>query len=146
MGYTHYWRLSKGADNDGAYQALCRDAFRLFAYCDLMGPSLAGPFGTGAPEVTADAIAFNGAEPDAYETFRFERVPGAIGADFCKTAQRAYDPAVVALLLLAAQHYGDQVRISSDGDAAELQCGADLLARAFPDREAVTVAPFLSHG
>jgi hypothetical protein len=61
--------------------------------------------------------------------------------DFCKTAFRPYDVAVVAFLLLAHSHYGDAVTLGSDGDADELAPALGLLAKAFPGRR-FSLAPF----
>lgn len=155
MGYTHYWRLRRPENNaqllqrDTAYQSLQRDCWRLFEIAALKGVALAGPLGEGDPETTSDAVAFNGKAPADYETFEFPRTPPAFwyGSDglafgFCKTAQRPYDPAVVAVLLLAHRHYGGALEISSDGDAHELAPGVALLSAAFPERPPYNVAAF----
>lgn len=145
MGYSHYWRRVRPVSNADklrhreAFRLLTRDAWRLFAYCEDHGLALAGPLGDGTPETTAERIAFNGPAPCDYETCDFPAVvpshyygDGGAAFEFCKTALRPYDRAVVAFLLLAKWHYGDAVHLSSDGDAVELMPGADLLRRALP--------------
>jgi hypothetical protein len=150
MGYTQYFHRRPGAD-PAAFAALTRDAWRLFAHCEAQGIALAGGLGEGAPETTSKRIAFNGAAPEDYETMEWLAAPrqwnpyakpGALVFGFCKTAQRPYDVAVVAFLLLAQSHYGDAVKLSSDGDAPELAPALALLAEAFPGRE-LSLAPFL---
>lgn len=148
MGYTHYWSRDLGA-NPEAYRLLCRDARKLFTFCETLPWQLAGPHGTGSPDVTPDAIAFNGAEPADYETFRWPALAEprdyleSLSFDFCKTGQRPYDCAVVAFLLLAKHHYGDAVTLSSDGDRLDLLPGVQLARKLFP-AYGLTAAPFLA--
>lgn len=101
--------------------------------------ALAGPLGDGTPETTAERIAFNGPAPCDYETCDFPAVvpahyygDGGFSFEFCKTAHRPYDAAVVAFLLLVKWHYGDAVLLSTDGDDPELAPGVRLLRAALP--------------
>lgn len=149
MGYTHYFRRIPGYDR-AAYAALCADVSAIVGSLRDAGSPLAGPLGEGLPEITAERVAFNGAAPDDYETFSWEAncchwdpyaKPGARVFCFCKTAQRPYDVAVVAVLLCAHYHYGDAVTLGSDGDASELGPGLALARSIFPSR-GLTLAPF----
>ena len=47
--------------------------------------------------------------------------------EFCKTAQKPYDLPVTAVLILAVKHFKDDVKVSSDGDAADWQAGIELV-------------------
>jgi hypothetical protein len=149
MGYTHYFRRLTG-ENALAFSLFSRDCWRLFSQCEAQGIALAGPLGDGDPQITMSHVAFNGAAPEDYETFSWSRLvrpwdkDNTAGRvfDCCKTAQRPYDVAVVAALLLAHSYYGDAVSLGSDGDAPDLAPALALLAEAFPGRQ-FSLAPFL---
>jgi hypothetical protein len=108
------------------------------------GIKLAGPDGTGSLVLTQDTIAFNGVGDEAHESFWIDRVPEAPAwksADsekekffsFCKTANKPYDPVVVAALCLLDDTGGFH-KICSDGNHSDWQAGLELarkvLARA----------------
>jgi len=97
---------------------------------------LAGGNGAGDPEITDDYIWLNGSGINdmCHETFHIERVTefdlnesydqyqkaefdkkGELFA-FCKTARKPYDFVVQVILILYKRHFGDKVRVSSDGD------------------------------
>lgn len=158
MGYSNYWERSyQSWDVERlAFDGLVRDCWRLFTYCEHRGLKLAGPLGDGAPELLADRVAFNGPDPLGFETFAFDRscvwTPegewlGCRG--YCKTGERPYGAAVVAVLLLAVDRYGSALTVGSDGAAGgqpgpELVRGLELLQGAFPDRRGrYSLAPFL---
>jgi hypothetical protein len=82
-------------------------------------------------------IRFNGIGENAHETFSMERKvdtngrftqylnpESAVNAeeapahvfDFCKTARKPYDIAVVCALIIAKHHFKDDIKVSSDGD------------------------------
>lgn len=158
MGYSNYWeRHPSGADVERlAFDGLVRDCWRLFTYCEHRGLKLAGPLGDGAPELSPDRVAFNGPDPLGFETFAFPR-HGVWAPDgerlrcreYCKTGERPYGAAVVAVLLLASEHWGPALVVSSDGayggqPGQELVRGLELLQGAFPDRRGrYSLAPFL---
>lgn len=85
---------------------------------------LAGPDGTGDPEVGPEEVAFNGRDEQGHESFIF---PGGTGFNFTKTASKPYDKVVVACLLAARAHIPEDVlEISSDGDWKDWEEGREL--------------------
>ena len=63
MGYTHYWYTHRDAPAD-AYGRTAMDAKRLFVVAAELGYDLAGWDGSGEPECSEGAIAFNGRAGD----------------------------------------------------------------------------------
>ena len=51
--------------------------------------------------------------------------------DFCKTAWKPYDCVVTAILCRAKYHYGDSIKVSSDGYWSDWQTGRDLYEEVF---------------
>jgi hypothetical protein len=125
MGYTHYWYVKNTRAVEQALPLVAGDLRQLLPQL----PPLAGWDGQGEPTLEAQEIAFNGVEPDDYETFRLEARPegyrqterGLFG--FCKTERHPYDLAVqVALVLLKWHSEGvapDAVEVDSDGNLVE---------------------------
>lgn len=69
----------------------------------------------------------------SYETFGIERIhrdekPDAFGrvGDFVKTNFRPYDLAVQCVLVAFAEHFGDAVRVRSDGNALQWREAGDI--------------------
>jgi hypothetical protein len=125
MGYTHYWYQKRDftAKEWGLVQERAEKIAR--ENPDL----LAGYDGSGEPIINAEIIQWNGAgEEDSYETFQItqkQREPyedeskekfeknGAF--DFCKTAQRPYDAAVVTMLAFIDKNILGVLTVCSDG-------------------------------
>lgn len=125
MGYTHYW--DHPDITPAEWHVLMADVRLIVRASDV---PLAGPMGTGILEITPAEIAFNGVDPDDYESFVL--TPESTDFDFCKTARRPYDAVVGAVLLVAyATVTGFSVR--SDGDIAgdDWADARDLYRRAF---------------
>jgi hypothetical protein len=109
-GYTHYftWHQKPSPDRLRACIADMRKVV------EAGRKLLAGPDGTGNPELTDQGIVLNGRGPEAHEPFVF---PGAQGFNFCKTALKGYDAVVGACLIVARDHFPPEVLvIDSDGD------------------------------
>lgn len=140
MGYTHYWYTHRDAPRD-AFGRTALDAKRLFEVAADLGYELAGWDGSGEPELSEGAIAFNGSGEGHYETFRLEAEwsrpewqdvrlgarfagvdPMGWRFDCCKIGFldpegfRAYGDVVEALLIRAKRHYGQHLAVSSDGE------------------------------
>jgi hypothetical protein len=125
MGYTHYWYVKNMWAVEQALPQVARDLKRLLPQL----PPLAGWDGTGAPTIDDREIAFNGVEPDDYESFSLVSSPegytptekGLFG--FCKTERRPYDLAVQVALVLLKWHSEaiapDAVEVASDGNLAD---------------------------
>jgi len=115
MGYTHYYRV-QNVPNE-AYVSIRKDFETLIPKFTAQNIPLAGWDGKGEMTVNDEEIRFNGVENDGHETM-------ALGVDtegfnFCKTARKPYDLAVTSLLIIASQHLGDLIEVSSDGDLSD---------------------------
>lgn len=90
------------------------------------GVALGDNFGNvdSKPVITQDVLSFNGISPDDYETFSLSRKRKDF--NFCKTQYRPYDKVVVAILMLAEEHF-DGFSWSSDGNAEDHKEGKELL-------------------
>lgn len=141
MGYTHYWSLNKPNRKKGEAervekiykQALleCQRVLKAYQkdaadYERLSGFSVHTKLGQyGGLEV-------NGKGSEAHEDFALRehfRDQLAAGFDFCKTAHKPYDVAVVACLCVLKYRLGSLFNVSSDGDEVDWQAGAELAAR-----------------
>src|SRR4051812_32854639 len=119
MGYTHYWHTQNQGIPQPAWEAICKDTRSLIAAL----PKRSTSYGIAweddkprkAPEVSAELIRFNGKGDLGHETFCFERAPtgdsDGTAFAFCKTARKPYDLVVCAVLMVAAKHAKEYVRI-----------------------------------
>lgn len=112
MGYTHYIETKRSATNSEMEQILNCYSLILKAKCTILESFS-----------TTRGLMFNGRGDDAHETFIFE---GSECWDFCKTARKPYDAAVVATLIAIKVAMGGAVRISSDGGLKDWQDGIKL--------------------
>jgi hypothetical protein len=166
MGYTHY--LDRAPELDlaawrrwvGDVRLILRNlpTHASITLYPLDGPSytltaplqVAGPLGTGRPELTDELVSFNGGghvDVDGRpvrlgcETFYLERrrqpeewqEPDERGWIFecCKTRRMPYDLAVTAALVRLAYHFPEGVEVRSDGGAEEWEAGVELCRRLF---------------
>lgn len=120
MGFSHYWR-QKSIPTTEQWNAIANDFNKLQAAALITTPF---PIqrkcdDAAAPVVTNEYISFNGIGEDGHETMMLEKY----GRDFnfCKTADKPYDRAVVALLILAHHHAPGVWEISSDGSKEDWQ-------------------------
>jgi hypothetical protein len=137
MGYTHY--LYRAPKLESAAFARFRDeAATLLTALDAElraegSGGLAGWDGKGRPEISEERVAFNGVAPEDYESCVIERERERTPTDraedddidfsFTKTAYRPYDRAVIAVYAIAADHFGEQASLSSDGDDEAIDAG-----------------------
>jgi hypothetical protein len=144
MGYTHYWSyLPESEQWQAAFPRLLADTRTILDHLAEHGITTADAHGDGKPQLTADEIVFNGAEPDEYESFilRTTQDPDTrhrtwrgdhFTWDFCKTAHRPYDLAVTATLLRAQQLVPWHFAIGSDGYwDSDWKPARDLIAELF---------------
>lgn len=110
MGYTNYMS-KKPAFTDEQWKAFTTDVKKLLknACVPLAGP--AGDEGT-KPVFSSSVIMFNGVGDDFHETACVRK--SASDFEFCKTAEKPYDPVVVAFYKLVRK-YLPSVELSSDG-------------------------------
>jgi hypothetical protein len=123
MGYTHYWNVQRDADRDKLVEA----GREMAKVVEAAGDLVAGWNGVGSPTLdpTTGEVRFNGRDngvddlshetfvwpPDLEDSFLQDK-PYVF--TFCKTAQKPYDVAVVACLLVAERVMGDAIEVSSD--------------------------------
>lgn len=81
------------------------------------------------PQCGDMTVRFNGIGGDGHETFMLH--PNDRWS-FCKTAQKPYDIAVVAILCLAEHYGGGKQSVSSDGSAKDWEDGLALAQRIEP--------------
>lgn len=138
MGYTHYWNYDKATENkDAQFDALVRDTRRIIDLASLYGVRLGDGLGRNEPLFMFDYFALNGVTGEDCESFVWTREPE--GYSFCKTGHNNYDIIVTAILIRAKYHYGDAVKIESDGTWDDWQQGAGVCETLFFDD---VVCPF----
>jgi len=133
MGYTHYYYRPEVLD-EKKFNLVIEDFRKVLPKISLSGVKLAGGDGRGVMTVSNEAIWLNGVAEGAHETFylplHYEkpswhdqlRVDGKeekLAFQFCKTAQKPYDIAVTCGLVIFKHHFGDAVRVHSDGDLSD---------------------------
>jgi hypothetical protein len=114
MGYTHYFNFIEEPSRE-KFIEFVEGVKQLVATAQEAGIEIADE------EYGDDKIVFNGVGADAHESF-FVSADG-VDFNFCKTAQKPYDTAVTACLIHAKKIFGDNIKISSDGDWSDWQSG-----------------------
>lgn len=126
MGYTHYWRLNGTKFDANLFSEFSDAVKKVISKAQTDGITIGDLTGDYiCPIVDGKTIAFNGYEDEAHESFLIT-LEGGDDFNFCKTAHKPYDAAVVASLILY-KYFFPKVGFSSDGTVAELQEGADLV-------------------
>lgn len=114
MGYTRYYRIEgkidpiKFKDYSKDCKMVCEEITKQ------TGHGLAGWNGEGEPRFEDEGILFNGVGDLSHETFGLG--PETSGFNFTKTQRKPYDKHVLACLILAKEYFGDNIKVSSDGD------------------------------
>lgn len=121
MGYTHYWQIAAVSQHSKRFKVAVSEMAKVVRQSPV---PLAGPMGTGKPQVSASKIAFNGVTPLDHETFVFPEANG-----FCKTAQKPYDIVVTACLAIAKDVFGNEIEVSSDGNSSDWTAGIALASK-----------------
>jgi hypothetical protein len=128
MGYTNY--LSKKHNNvpEGANEAAFEVGKRILArFKDVLADGR-GEEGT-EPEEHEGNIYFNGIGDESHETCMVpSKVENLDDFEFCKTALKEYDPAVVAVYATLEYFYEGAVEFSSDGDLVDVSRGLQAAA------------------
>ncbi len=120
MGYTHYWVYK-----DPSPEAMQKVITNVRAIVLDQQAILAGIEGSGKPLMNDEGIFFNGIDAEAHETMCIDREPEN-GFHFCKTAEKPYDVAVTACLIVLQHFLKDAVEVSSDGEAKDWVAGLNL--------------------
>lgn len=125
MGYTHYFEVKAPIDPE-AFRKLSLVVTELVELpeCPKLGNWAGHGDPASAPEITSERISLNGLGANAHETFSLEL--NSSGFNFCKTARKPYDVAIVAILCLADLYLGGALVISSDGSPDEWEFGLAL--------------------
>lgn len=134
MGYTQYWEMNTNASNE-SWKQFTAVAKRIVEHCNANGVVIVGGDGESDTNYVIDenVVIFNGLEDDSHETFYIGKNEDSKW-NFCKTARKPYDIAVVACLV-AANKFGVIKGWSSDGDAEDHNAGYDLFETVLTDRE-----------
>lgn len=125
MGYTHYWYQTRDFTDKEWGTIRVRAESVIDEHRDILCYEEDQP--NREPKVDKEHVRFNGKGWDGHETFlltkkRGPRQPFLVeGSDegtfnFCKTAYKPYDAAVVELLLEVREVAPDAITLSSDGD------------------------------
>jgi hypothetical protein len=114
MGYTHYWNFIEEPSRE-KFVEFAEGVKQLVATAQEAGIEIADE------EYGDDKIVFNGVGANSHETF-FVSADG-VDFNFCKTAQKPYDTAVTASLILAKKIFGDNFKVSSDGAWSDWESG-----------------------
>jgi len=119
MGYTHYWNFDEYGeeDKDGYKKALPIVRKIVKKYNKILRAEYDSD---EKPEVSKDAIVFNGIGDDGHETFYFSLADKDSGFTFCKTARKPYDIAVCEVLLVL-NYFCPGLGIDSDGFSGYLE-------------------------
>lgn len=141
MGYTHYWERNVSVENKEQYGKLALDAKKIVEFAKAKGIKIADWEGQilDGNEWTESRFDLNGYRDESHETFIWQAqvaepsfMPNeGYSFDFCKTARKPYDCVVTAILCRAKYHYGDSIKISSDGYWADWKSGRDLYEEVF---------------
>lgn len=114
MGYTRYYRIEgkidpiKFKDYSKDCKIVCEEITKQ------TGHGIAGWDGKGEPSFEDEEISFNGIGDLSHETFVLG--PETSGFNFTKTQRKPYDKHVLSCLILAKEYFGDNIKVSSDGD------------------------------
>lgn len=136
MGYTHYYRQKPKLDKV-KFSAFASDCKEIIKAAQARGITLVAWDGEGGdPVATDEKVSFNGLGDEAHESFvvtpeseisEWGKKDGETMAfNFCKTAYKPYDAVVCACLVSLQNHFGDDVKISSDGNEEDWDEGKRL--------------------
>lgn len=116
MGYTRYFELYKPISEEKfkQYSEVCKTV------CEAIQEKEDYQLGDwegseNGPTFDENETSFNGlGDEDSHETFSIRR--NKTGFEFTKTNRKPYDSSVCACLYIAKQMFGDDIRVSNDGD------------------------------
>ena len=114
MGYTHYWNFNEKPSQE-KFTEFLEGVKQIVATAEEAG------IGIGEQVYESGYFSFNGVDAGAHETFSIDIRTQE--EDFCKTAQKPYDMAVTASLILAKKIFGEDIEIRSDGNWSDWESG-----------------------
>ena len=126
MGYTHYWKFNQEPTPE-KFTEFVEGVRQITATADEAGIPI------GEELYKSDYVRFNGVGDGAHESFYIELPVGDERYDdgFCKTAEKPYDTAVTASLILAKKIFGKDIEIRSDGNWSDWEGGQLLYESVF---------------
>ncbi len=129
MGYTVYWQRTTKPFTE----SFVRDVRKVLNESKEKGICIRGAFGGGCPNISMEAIKFNGDGENSYltlshETFALSSTGGKF-CNFCKTARKPYDYTVKRVLQVAQEH-GIVENVTDDGENAFIS-DADYIKREY---------------
>ena len=126
MGYTHYWKFNQEPTPE-KFTEFVEGVRQITATADEAGIPI------GEELYKSDYVRFNGVGDGAHESFYIELPVGDERYDdgFCKTAEKPYDTAVTASLILAKKIFGEDIEIRSDGNWSDWEGGQLLYESVF---------------
>ena len=140
MGYTHYWDRKSKLNSD-KFEKFTEQVSHILSLIDKEG-SIGGVWYEGKEVKIANwkgekdteacintaSVSFNGEGDNSHESFSIDNSSDDVmnGFSFCKTARKPYDIAVTACLIAFKKCFEYAVKISSDGDYKEWECGLKL--------------------
>lgn len=126
MGYTHYWKFNEEPSAE-KFVEFVEGVKQITATADEAGIPI------GEEKYESNYVSFNGVGLGAHETFYIELPLGDERYDygFCKTAEKPYDTAVTASLILAKKIFGEAISIRSDGNWSDWEGGQLLYESVF---------------
>lgn len=136
MGYTHFFEQTREFTTP-EWTNITTAAKAIIA--KLPSDMICGSDGRGDPIVSKLEIALNGSEVDdrCHESFVITKAKNP-EFNFCKTARKPYDVAVVAILCIVEHFAPGKLDIGSDGCHAEWAEGLKLAQSVIP---AATIPP-----
>jgi len=114
MGYTHYWNFNEKPSQE-KFSELVEGVKQIVATAEEAGIAI------GEQVYESGYFSFNGVDAGAHETFSIDIRTQE--EDFCKTAEKPYDMAVTASLILAKKIFGEDIEIRSDGNWSDWESG-----------------------
>ncbi len=123
MGYTHYWETKKRPTNK-QWDKIQNAIALLLNSASVKGLVQYESDKETPPLVNAEVVRFNGIAEKGHETFYLDRDP--TGFEFCKTADKPYDIAVTAVLVIVEGYAPDCYSVTSDGMASDWESGLSL--------------------
>ena len=122
-GYTHFWQVRGQGFTDKQWRAILALTAQIIDNAAENGTVVAGPDGSGDPELGARCIDLNGRDSEMGEPFHLTKDASPAWGK-CKTLHQPYDAVVVSILTAAKKVAPDILEISSDG-------GRDVFTRIY---------------
>lgn len=133
MGYTHYFSFGKppagtAAQVEAKYKKAILECQKVIYTLSKESGGLSGYCAHTKPG-TYGGVLLNGSGDESHEDFVLREHYSQNKPEFCKTARKYYDVAVVACLVVLKHRLGKLIDIGSDGDTVDWNEGLALAKR-----------------